>query len=637
MSGDVRFIDLSWLAPPEGVAEHLRRVAAEKQPAWAELVGLANLRLDFVQTNRLDKALQRAVNTESAERAAWGQIKLAVLSSSTVDHLLPSLRVAALRRNLRLETFVGDYGLYRQELQDEDAPLHKAKPDVMLFAFHAQHLLGTPDPGMSAAAADAVVDAACEAISSVWRLARRRFSGQIIQQTILPTFLPLVGSNEARLPGSGARLVERINARLEELAPAENVDVLSLQRAISIDGVIAWHDPGLWHRAKQEISPAAAPAFGELAMRLIGAQKGRSAKCLVLDLDNTLWGGVIGDDGLEGIKLGQGSALGEAYVAFQTYARDLSRRGVILAVCSKNDAENARAPFERHPDMVLKMQDIACFVANWNDKASNLRLIAEQLNIGIDSLVFVDDNPFERNIVRRELPMVAVPEMPEDPAFYPMCLANAGYFEALQITTEDLERGGQYRANMARESLRASHTDLEGYLKSLNMELRWQPFDRVGLQRVVQLINKTNQFNLTTQRYTEADVLAIMNSGDAAVTLQLRLIDQFGDNGIIGIVIGKLTGANVQVDTWLMSCRVLGRQVEEATMNLLAAESRRVGAGAVIGEYRPTKKNSMVREHYRKLGFEQLPGEDQGTTRWTLSLTEFQPFPTFIKTVRSEQ
>jgi FkbH-like protein len=584
----------------------------------------------------LDKALQRAVNGESANKDAWGKIKLAVLSSSTVEHLLPSLRVAALRRNLQLETFVGDYGLYRQELQDDDSPLHKSKPDAVLFAFHAQHLIGTPDPGMSAADADVVVDAARESILSVWRLARRRFSGQIIQQTILPTFLPLVGSNEARLPGSGARLVERINAAIEDLASAEKVDVLSLQRAINTDGLGAWHDPGLWHRAKQEISPAAAPGFAELTLRLIGAQKGRSAKCLVLDLDNTLWGGVIGDDGLEGIKLGQGSALGEAYVAFQTYARDLSRRGVILAVCSKNDPENARAPFERHPDMVLKMGDIACFVANWNDKASNLRLIAEQLNIGIDSLVFVDDNPFERNIVRRELPMVAVPELPEDPAFYPMCIANAGYFEALQITAEDLERGGQYRANMARESLRASHTDLDGYLKSLNMELRWQPFDRVGLQRVVQLINKTNQFNLTTQRYTESDVLAIMATGEAAVTLQLRLVDQFGDNGIIGIVIGRLMGTNMHVDTWLMSCRVLGRQVEEATMNLLAEESRRKGASAIIGEYRATKKNSMVREHYRKLGFEPLPGGDEGVTRWRLTLTEFRPFFTFIKTVRSD-
>jgi FkbH-like protein len=634
MSGDLRLIDLAWLAPPGEVQDALRRVAAEPHVAWTELVRLANLRLDFVQTNRLDKALQKTLKTAPADVAAWGKLKLAVLSSSTIDHLLPSLRIAALRRNLQLQTFTGDYGMYRQELQDEGSDLNRSNPDVILFAFHAQHLLGAPAPGMSGADADAMVKAAAEDIRGIWRTARLRFSGQIIQQTMLPTFQQLMGSNENRLPGSGAYLIERINTRISELAQEEKVDVLSLNRAISTDGLVAWHDPVLWYRAKQEISPAASPAYGELVMRLVAAQQGRSAKCLVLDLDNTLWGGVIGDDGLEGIRLGQGSALGEAYVAFQHYVRNLARRGVILAVCSKNDADNARSPFERHPEMVLKMEDIACFVANWSDKASNLRLIAEQLNIGIDSLVFVDDNPFERNIVRRELPMVAVPELPEDPAFYAPFLANAGYFEALQITPEDLERGGQYRANVARESLRTSHTDLAGYLKSLNMELRWNPFDRVGLQRVVQLINKTNQFNLTTQRYTETDVLSVINL-DGALTLQLRLVDQFGDNGIIGIVIGKPEGDVMRIDTWLMSCRVLGRQVEEATLNLVVAEAQRLGAATLVGEYRPTKKNGMVRDHYGKLGFECTESRDDGASCWALVLAKFESFPTFINIVRS--
>ncbi|MEJ1964029.1 MAG: HAD-IIIC family phosphatase [Gammaproteobacteria bacterium] len=354
----------------------------------------------------------------------------------------------------------------------------------------------------------------------------------------------------------------------------------------------------------------------------------------MLDLDNTLWGGVIGDDGLEGIRLGQGSAVGEAYLEFQHYVRDLGRRGIILAVCSKNDIENARSPFEKHPEMVLKSEHIACFVANWSDKAGNLRSIAEQLNIGLDSLVFADDNPFERNIVRRELPQVAVPELPEDPALYGRAIADAGYFEALRITPEDFERGGQYRANVAREQLKASHTDVEGYLRSLNMEMRWQPFDRVGLQRVVQLINKTNQFNLTTRRYTEGDVVAVMED-PRALTLQIRLLDQFGDNGIIGIVIGKPEGDSIRLDTWLMSCRVLGRQVEEATLNLVAAEAQRLGVRQLIGEYLPSKKNGMVREHYRKLRFRPASEAADGATQWELPLSEFEPFPTFIQLTRS--
>jgi FkbH-like protein len=630
----MRFVDLHWLPASAELNSELRRIAAVPQVAWPELIALANTRLDFVQTNRLDKALGKTLRAAPTDSTAWRSMKLALLSSSTVDHLLPALRVAALRRNLQLSVHAGEYGMYLQSLQDAGSDLFEFQPDVLLFAFHAQHLFGNANVALSPGDAEAVVEAALQRVRGLWLLARKHFKGQILQQSLLPLCLPLLGMNERRLPGSMAYLVERWNIRIAELAQSEQVDMLDLGRPLVRDGIYAWHDPVLWHRAKQEVSPLAAPAYGDLVLRLIAAQQGRSAKCLVLDLDNTLWGGVIGDDGLEGIKLGQGSAVGEAYVGFQSYVRDLARRGVILAVCSKNDIENARAPFEKHPEMILKMEDIACFIANWTDKATNLRTIAEQLNIGIDSLVFADDNPFERNIVRRELPMVAVPELSEDAALYADSIADAGYFEALQVTQEDFERGGQYRANIARETLRESHTDLEGYLRSLNMQLCWQPFDRMGLQRIVQLINKTNQFNLTTRRYTESDVTAIMNT-PGSLTLQLRLLDQYGDNGVIGIVIGKPEDQGMRLDTWLMSCRVLGRQVEEATINLVVEQATLLGGGRLIGEYLPTKKNGMVRDHYQKLGFSCSHTAPGGETRWTLTLADYKPFPTFINIVRS--
>ena len=337
--------------------------------------------------------------------------------------------------------------------------------------------------------------------------------------------------------------------------------------------------------------------------------------------------GVIGDDGLDGIKLGQGSSLGESFLAIQRYAQGLSRRGIILAVCSKNDEANALLPFEQHPEMILKRSDIACFVANWDDKASNLREIARRLNLGLDALVFVDDNPFERNIVRQELPMVSVPELPEDPSHYPEIIAAAGYFESLHLTQDDLARAEQYQANLQREELKASSTDLEGYLRSLEMELQWSAFDMVGLQRIVQLINKTNQFNLTTRRYTEAEVLQAMKN-PRAFTLQLRLVDRLGDNGIIGIVIGEVDPAGTAVlDTWLMSCRVLGRGVEQATLGLICNQAKRLDAGELIGEYRPTPKNTMVKEHYAKMGFIKLMDLDDGGTRWKLPLKQFVPPP----------
>jgi FkbH-like protein len=509
--------------------------------------------------------------------------------------------------------------------------LHRFAPNAVLFAFDLRHLFGQSDARSDLATADVLIEETLSSLRQCWDLARRHFAAQVIQQAVLPTYPALFGSNEHRLPGSRQRLADRFNAQLRPLADAAGIDVLAVDTRAAIDGLAAWHDPVLWHCAKQDIHPGASPLYGDLVARLIGAQQGRSAKCLVLDLDNTLWGGVIGDDGLEGIVLGQGSALGEAYVAFQEFLRQQMQRGIILAVCSKNDEANALAPFLSHPDMVLRRDDISCFIANWHDKASNIRQIAERLNIGLESLVLVDDDPFERRIVRGELPMVAVPELPDDPALYPACLADAGYLEGRSLTVEDLERTRLYRAEARREEQRTASTDLAAYLRELKMEMRWQPFDVVGLPRIVQLINKTNQFNLTTRRYTESEVRLAMTD-PLVLTLQLRLVDQFGDNGIIAIVIGRMAadGApEMRIDTWLMSCRVLGRQVEQATLNLLVEHARGFGAARLTGEYRPTAKNGMVRDHYRGLGFSPLAQTEDGTT-WSLALGHYKPFETFI-------
>jgi FkbH-like protein len=380
-----------------------------------------------------------------------------------------------------------------------------------------------------------------------------------------------------------------------------------------------------------------APLYGDLVARVLGARLGRSSKCMVLDLDNTLWGGVIGDDGLEGIVLGQGSPVGEAHIALQEYAKNLSRRGIILAVCSKNDMANAIAPFEQHADMILRRTDIACFVANWQDKATNIRAIASQLNIGLDALTFVDDNPFERNIVRRELPMVNVPELPEDPSEYVNCIADSGCFESANITADDLQRAKQYNANRQREEIKTS-TDMKGYLQSLNMQLLWRRFDGIGLQRIVQLINKSNQFNLTTRRYTSAEAQQFIGHANI-LTLQLRLVDNFGDNGMISVIIARpesLSGA-LEIDTWLMSCRVLGRQVEEASLNLLVEQARAMGARSLKGTYIPSAKNQMVCNHYSKLGFTSAGVGPKESTYWSLMLEEYRPFITSINTIQESQ
>jgi FkbH-like protein len=605
--------------------------------AWPQLVELANYRLDGLATIRLDRRLTRLYG-QQAPQGISHSVRLAVLASATAEHLLPGIRVAALRRGMWISTYLSGYGQYAQELLDPHSALHAFRPTAVLFALDAHHVIGTLDAGSTAQEVETRLTEILDSIARQWELARNAFGCAILQQTFPPVFPALFGGNEHRLPGSPAAAIARLNARLRECADAEGADLVALDDHVARDGLAAWHDPVLWHRAKQEVHPAAAPIYGELVARLLAAQRGRAFKCLALDLDNTLWGGVIGDDGLTGITLGQGSALGEAFVAFQRYARDLARRGVILAVCSKNDEANALEPFEKHPEMVLRREDIACFAANWTDKASNLREIAERLNIGLDAVVFADDNPFERNIVRRELPMVAVPELPADPALFADCIAAAGYFESVRLTSEDRQRTRQYQANAERAAARTSTTDLEGYLRSLDMDLRWRRFDAVGLPRIVQLINKTNQFNLTTRRVTEEEATAMI-ADPLLLTLQLRLLDRFGDNGMIAVVIGRFTeagSADMLIETWLMSCRVLGRGVEEATLALTAAEAARLGADRLIGEYRPTAKNGMVREHYKRLGFAPLsetrngmtPG---GVTRWVLPLRDFVAKPVSMR------
>ncbi|MDQ2802787.1 MAG: HAD-IIIC family phosphatase, partial [Pseudomonadota bacterium] len=408
---------LYWLPADPHWRARLRALSALTDRAWEEAVALASCQIDFVLTNALDQVIGRVVPPRPAG-VIGPSIRLAVLGSATLTHLLPAIRVGGVRRGMWLETYENEYGQYLQELSDPDSGFHRFKPTAVLIALDAQHLAAGITAGLEETDAEALFEEVTARIRETWRVARQAFRGPIMQQTALPLHLPTLGGNEHRLPGSRARFITRLNQALRAMADQEGVDLLAIDDRVAQDGLAAWHDPALWHRSKQEIAPPAAPLYGDLVARQLAAGLGRSAKCLVLDLDNTVWGGVVGDDGVEGIVVGQGSPLGEAYAAFQDYCRELSRRGVILAVCSKNDEVNALEPFDKHPDMVLQRSDISCFVANWSDKAANIRTIAQELNIGLDSLVFVDDNPFERNLIRRELPMVAVPEVTDEPAFY---------------------------------------------------------------------------------------------------------------------------------------------------------------------------------------------------------------------------
>ena len=333
-------------------------------------------------------------------------------------------------------------------------------------------------------------------------------------------------------------------------------------------------------------------------------------------------------------RLGQGEAEGEAFLAFQHYIRDLYGRGVILAVCSKNNDEIARDAFRRHPEMVLRLDDIACFVANWEDKASNLRRIAKTLEIGLNSLVFVDDNPAERSLVRQLAPEVAVPELPDDPSGYIQALDRHSYFQTTSVSAEDLQRGAMYQANAQRQQAEASSGNIDDFLRSLEMKAKMEPVSKMNLDRVAQLIARSNQFNLTTRRHSAAAVMKMVEDADG-ITLAVSLADRFGDNGLISVVLSKIVGKELIVDTWLMSCRVLKRGVEALVRNWLCAAARERHLTAIVGEYIPTPKNGLVRDHYAGLGFSPDSSEPDGHTWWRLIVDDATELPNFIEGVHS--
>jgi FkbH-like protein len=599
---------------------------------WAALRRVARHRLDFAETLRLDKRLG-ALPSDLAT-AGPSALRLAVLGSYTLDHLLPGIRVGGLRRDLPLDVRIGAYDQYRQDLLGSESWLATFRPEAVLLALHADALLAPMALGADEAEIEAAGSAIVEAMRALWRAAKDRFKATVLQQTVLDVAEPLFGHFEAAVAATPSARIARLNAAIRRAAREDGVLLIDLDLLIARHGRKAWFDPALWASAKQEIRHGMTPLYGDHVARVLAASRGLAKKCLVLDLDNTLWGGLVGDDGVGGIKIGPGDPAGEAFLAFQTYCKRLGERGVVLAVCSKNDLADAEAPFRERAEMALKRDDFAAFVVNWDDKAANLRAIAETLNLGLDALVFFDDNPAERALIRRELPEIEVPEVPSEPALYPECLAAAGYFESVAFTEDDRKRAGHYAGNRQRATLEARATDIDGFLRDLDMELRVGPFDSAGLPRVVQLINKTNQFNLTTRRRSDAEIAGLIEDS-TALTFQARLLDRFGDNGLISVAIALPDAARggYALDTWLMSCRVLGRQVERALMGVVAAAVKARGQHRVWGVYRPSAKNAMVRQHYAGLGFVAAGREPDGAEVWRLDLDRPLSYDTPIRIV----
>jgi FkbH-like protein len=608
--------DLPWLpTPTPDFASQVRALRAPGGWTAKQMRALAMSALSLQQLSSLARAMPDDDALLPAE-----PLHLSVLSNATSDLLLPALVATAARHDLWLRVRAPAFGTHAQEALDPASDTNRQRPHAVLLALdHRAHDL-SPCPGQAELAEQRVTQAVAQ-LAAMAAALQSASGATVVVQTLAPTGAAVFGHLEAQLPGTAGWLVDSFNRRLRsERAPG--VLLLDMAALAADVGLGTWHDTRLWNLGKFPFSQQVVPLVADHVCRLLAAARGKSKKCLVLDLDNTLWGGVIGDDGMQGIALGQGSAAGEAHLAVQGAALALHDRGVVLAVSSKNEDAIARQVFREHPDMLLREQHIAAFQANWQDKASNLQAIAKALNIGVDALVLLDDNPAERQQVRMALPEVGVPELPDSPDDYAAILLAAGYFESTQFTDEDRARASQYQANAERSAMLDASTDLSSHLAALDMEAQITPFDEFGRARITQLINKTNQFNLTTRRMTEPEV-ARLETDPAALTLQVRLKDRFGDNGMIGVVIGRCEADSCTLETWLMSCRVLNRGVERLVLDVLAERARQRGIRRLVGIYLPTAKNALVREHYRQLGFQADASAPEGE-RWLLDLENHQ-------------
>jgi FkbH-like protein len=597
--------------------------------AWKSLLREA---ADPARLVRLSRRSRRLLKQQGPPPEAVA-LPLALLGGATLDLLAPALELALLQRGVAPAIHRPAYGTWQQELLDPESPTSQAAPKLAVLVLSGSDIPEWPAPGASAEEAEAVAERVLQWLVGPCAVLHVRRGTEFILSTFPVTGQDTHGSLGARLPHDRNNFLRRLNQRLGDRAP-EFVHLFDAAQLANEMGTAKFFDARLWYEAKLPLTLEATGPFAAGVAAVTAALLGLSRKCLVLDLDDTLWGGVIGDAGLEGIELGEGNARGEAFKAFQQYVKELRERGVLLAVCSKNEQSNAELPFEKHPETVLRLDDFVAFRANWNAKSENIRAIARELDLPPSALVFADDNPAECEQVRQALPEVGIVELPEDPADYPRALASGRWFESVAVTDDDRKRHEQYRSRAAARRLSEEADDLSDFLASLEMRAEVDPIGSSSLVRATQLINKTNQFNLTTRRLTQSEVQGI--AGDPAhIHFVVRLADRFGDHGLVALVTGHCEGHSLRIDDWLMSCRVLKRGVERYMLNELVKRARDRGVEELRARFVPTGRNELVRGLYPELGFS-LTGEAADACEYTLKMSEAAPLDHFIN-AKSEE
>ncbi len=552
-------------------------------------------------------------------------IKVSLLGDSATQFLATAIKGESIERGYNIDLFEAEYNQVERQILDPTSDLyaHDSKYTVIFQSTHKlleqYSLMSTLDWSKLAEDRINFVRTICESVN-----------GKIIYYNYPEIEDTVFGSYANKVAGSFTYQLRKLNFELMNLAQEYPhlyiCDIVGIQNKYGRDFMF---DSTVYVSTEMILSIDALPYVASRTMDIISSIEGKFKKCLILDLDNTVWGGSVGDDGWENIQVGHGLGIGKAFSEFQQWVKKLKNRGIIICVCSKNDEYKAKEPFEKNPEMVLELDDISVFVANWENKADNIRTIQSILNIGFDSMVFLDDNPFERNIVRENVPGVTVPELPEDPGDYLEYLYSLNLFETASYSSADKDRTKQYQVEAQRVSTAKKFTNEADFLKSLDMVSEVSNFNSFNTPRVAQLSQRSNQFNLRTVRYTEDQITAIENDSKQkgfAFTLE----DKFGDNGLIAVVILKeLESETSFIDTWFMSCRVLKRGMENFTLNTIVAWAKENGYKKIIGEYIPTPKNGMVSEHYTILGFNELKGVEPA--QWELDVNAYQNRECYIE------
>ena len=571
------------------------------------------------------KELKRSLK---ADLSGLTGLKLAVVGDTATQLLCTAIRGIGVERGYNVNLFEAEYNQVDRQFLDPTSDLYHFDADFIVV-FQSTHKLGEYHSTLPVEQQVILADERLQFVADI--CSNPTFASKKIIYFNYPEIEDTVfGSYANKVESSFTFQIRKLNYELMRLSQQfPNLficDIAGLQNKLGRDQLFA---ANVYTSTEMVLSIEALPYVASRVMDIVCAIKGQFKKCLILDLDNTVWGGVIGDDGLEGIQLGHGLGIGKAFSEFQMWVKKLKQRGIIICVASKNNEETAKEPFEKHPDMVLKLDDIAVFQANWETKVDNIRTIQQILNIGFDSMVFLDDNPFERNIVRENIPAITVPELPEDPAEYLEYLYSLNLFETASYSNLDKDRTKQYQVEAQRVSLSKTFTNEADFLKSLNMVSVVSGFTKFNTPRVAQLSQRSNQFNLRTVRYTDADIEALAND-PKVIDLSFTLEDRFGDNGLIAVVIMKpMDKETLFVDTWFMSCRVLKRGMENFTLNTMVEAAKAKGYKRIIGEYLPTPKNKMVENHYLGLGFIRMKGAD--TAQFELIVDKYRNRECYIE------